>query len=276
MRTNTMLLTALCALALAKPAAAQLPNMNPPAANSSEKPADRKLLNTTTAQLEYRIDTVGPSGISRIDIYVTRDQGRTWEKLAEDTKMRSPASVKLPGEGLYGVRLAIVNGHGFGGRAPKSGDRAQFHFEVDMTAPRAEFRPCEIVDGAIDLKWNVSDANLGADPINLFYRTRADESWQPIAHNIKNDGAYRWAFPSSIGGQVFVKLEVADQAGNLAKIETPTPILLDQTEPEAVLVDVVAVRDRSAPNTTRSAPATVPPTVPLMPVPPIIPVSYQR
>jgi hypothetical protein len=295
--------TVLCAVSLAKPAFAQLPDFIPPGAPpviatppqtapsapmaqmapmaatapmvpmappppmarpsmpsglpSSDKPADRKLLNTTTAQLEYRIDTVGPSGISRVDIYITRDRGQSWEKLAEDANKRSPVSINLPGEGLYGVRLAITNGNGFGGRAPKSGDRPQYVVEVDATSPRVEFHPYEIVNGAIDIRWSASDANLGPEPVNIFYRARPDQSWQPIARNVKNDGVYRWAFPPEIGGQVFVKLEVADLAGNMTKVETPTPIMLDQTEPEATLVDVVGANRGPA---AQSMPPAMPPT----------------
>jgi hypothetical protein len=296
--------TVLCAVSLAKPAFAQLPDFIPPGAPpviatppqsapmapmapmtqsaptarpnmpsgmpSSDKPADRKLLNTTTAQLEYRIDTVGPSGISKVDIYITRDRGQSWEKLAEDTNKRSPVSINLPGEGLYGVRLAITNGNGFGGRAPKSGDRPQYVVEVDATSPRVEFHPYEIVNGAIDIRWSASDANLGPEPVNIFYRSRIDQSWQPLAHNVKNDGVYRWAFPPEIGGQVFVKLEVADLAGNVTKVETPTPIMLDQTEPEATLVDVVGVN--RGPAQSQSMPPAMPPTgYPTSPYPPALP-----
>src|SRR5262249_26199425 len=157
------------------------------------------------AQIDYRIDTVGPSGIGRIDVYITRDRGQSWEKLVEDTNKRSPVTVKLPGEGLYGVRLAIMNGNGFGGRAPRSGDRAQYWIEVDGTPPRVELHPCEVTSGSIDIRWTASDPNLGPEPVTIFCRARQDQQWQVVARNVKNDGVYRWNFPQDIGGHVFVK-----------------------------------------------------------------------
>jgi hypothetical protein len=316
MRANlSVLTTVLCAVSLAKPAFAQLPDFIPPGAPpviatpppsipmapaipavrpslpsmptaaampvvasmpaaampSSDKPADRRILNTTTAQLEYRIDTVGPSGISRVDIYITRDRGQSWEKLAEDTNKRSPVSINLPGEGVYGVRLAITNGNGFGGRAPRSGDRPQYVVEVDATSPQVEFHPYEIVNGAIDIRWSARDANLGPEPVNIFYRARAEQGWLPLARNVKNDGVYRWTFPPEIGGQVFVKLEVADLAGNMTKVETPTPIMLDQTEPEATLIDVVGV-NRGPMGQPQSMPPAMPPSpYPTPSYPPTLP-----
>jgi hypothetical protein len=219
-----------------------------PAMDTSDRPANRKIINTTHASIDYRIDTVGPSGIGRVDIYLTPDKGQNWTKVAEDTDKRTPAEIDLPGEGLFGIRLAITNGNGFGGRAPKAGDRPSFFIEVDATSPFVQLQPIDMVagSGAIDIRWTASDNNMAAEPVTISYRTRADASWQPVVRNIKNDGVYRWAFPRDIGPQFFLKLEVVDQAGNVTKVETPTPILLDQTEPEATLVDVTGVQNRGA------------------------------
>lgn len=218
-----------------------------PSLDQGEKPANRKLINTTHAQVEYRIDTVGPSGIGRVDIYLTHDRGQSWAKHSEDIDKRSPLDIELPGEGLFGVRLAITNGNGFGGRAPQRGDRPNFFIEVDATSPNVQLHPYEMVPqaGAVDIRWTATDNNLAPEPVNLFYRTRNDGAWQAIARNVKNEGVHRWVFPRDIGPQFFLKVEVADLAGNVTRVETPTPILLDMTEPEATLLDVVGVTNRA-------------------------------
>jgi hypothetical protein len=218
-----------------------------PSMDTSERPANRKIINTTHASVDYRIDTVGPSGIGRVDVYLTPDKGQNWSKIPEDNDKRSPADIDLPGEGLFGIRLAITNGNGFGGKAPKAGDRPSFFIEVDTTYPFVQLQPAEMVAGssAIDVRWTANDNNIAAEPVSIFYRTRPESTWQPVARNVKNDGVYRWVFPRDIGPQFFLKLEVADLAGNVTKVETPTPILLDLTEPEATLVDVTAVQGRA-------------------------------
>src|SRR5205085_11923068 len=106
---------------------------------------------------------------------------------------QSPAQVNLPGEGLFGVRLAIVNGNGFGGKAPRPGDRPQFWVEVDATSPTVVLQPAEMVpsQGAIDIRWSAMDANLAAEPVSIFVRGRPSDAWRPIAEKVKNDGAYR-------------------------------------------------------------------------------------
>ncbi len=93
-------------------------------------------------------------------------------------------------------------------------------------------------NGAIDIRWNASDPNLSSEPVTLYYRARPDAPWQPIAKHIKNDGTYHWTFPHDAGSQFFFKVEVADRAGNVARAESQTPIMLDMTEPRASVVSV--------------------------------------
>jgi hypothetical protein len=236
----------------------------------SDRPANRKIINTTHASVDYRIDTVGPSGVGRVDVYMSPDKGQSWNKIAEDMDKRSPVEIDLPGEGLYGIRMAISNGIGFGGKAPKSGDRPSFFIEVDATSPFVQLQPTEMVPntGAIDIRWTATDNNIAPEPVSIFYRTRPDGTWQAVARNVKNDGAYRWTFPRDIGAQFFLKLEVADMAGNVTKVETPTPILLDMTEPEATLVDVTGIQNPGVPGgqqpqqpTSSQPPLSQPPIV---------------
>ena len=44
----------------------------------------RKTSNTTLGTVEYRIDTVGPAEVGRIDIYLTPDHGKTWAKVVQE------------------------------------------------------------------------------------------------------------------------------------------------------------------------------------------------
>ncbi len=87
-------------------------------ARGGKGPADRRIINTTHASIDYRIDTVGPSGVGKVEVYVTHDEGKSWRRVVEDVDRSTPADIDLPGEGLFGVRLAITNGNGFGGTPP--------------------------------------------------------------------------------------------------------------------------------------------------------------
>jgi hypothetical protein len=210
---------------------------------SKTGPANRRLIATTRACIDYRIDQTGPSGVGRVEIYITHDQGATWRRAGEDADRQSPAEVDLPGEGLFGIRLAITNGNGFGGTPPARGDAPHCWVEVDTTPPFVQLRPTEIVaqGGALDIRWTASDPNLAVEPVALFFRTRADAPWQLIARGLKNDGVHRWVFPRDAGSQFLFKIEVADMAGNVARAESPAPVVLDMTEPRASVVGITGM-----------------------------------
>jgi hypothetical protein len=237
------------ALPIAPPPVPKGPPQSPPEPRqlSPQAPeqhgAPRQLINTLRASLDYRIDQVGPSGVGKVEVWLTSDNGNSWQMRCEDADRRSPADFDLPGDGLYGVRLAITNGNGFGGRAPLPGEQPQCWIEVDTTPPMVQLREVEPVTngGTIEIRWMVNDKNLGPEPINLYYATRKEGSWQPMARGLKNDGSYRWTFPRDMGSQFFVRIEAIDQAGNVTRVDSPAAITLDMTEPRASVVGVTGV-----------------------------------
>jgi hypothetical protein len=218
-------------------------------ADAEGAPAERQLLGATRASVEYRLDKVGPSGVSKVEVYVTSDRGRTWRRLCEDPDRRSPAQIDLPGDGLFGIRLAVTNGNGFGGTPPAPGDAPTSWIEVDTTPPRAQLHDVDPVTtgGALEIRWTVTDKNLGPEPISLYYAARKEGPWMPIARGLKNDGVYRWTFPRDAGSQFFVRLEATDLVGNTSKCELPSPVVLDMTEPRALVTSISGVTPRPAP-----------------------------
>jgi hypothetical protein len=227
------------------------PNMQSkkPAIRSFSPPATagRQLLNTTHASMDYRIDQVGPSGIGKVEVWMTADQGQSWQRLNEDTDRHSPADIDLPGDGLFGLRLVVTNGNGFGGSPPIRGDQPAAWIEVDTTAPFVQLRDVDpITDGgSLTIHWSAKDKNLNAEPISLFYRTKSDGPWQVVARGLKNDGSYRWSFPHNVGSQFFFKVEAADQAGNIGMAESANPVVLDMTEPHAFVLGITGIRPRT-------------------------------
>jgi hypothetical protein len=229
----------------AQPGSQPSPASSPTASASDARPGApvRQVINTKHASIDYRVEPTCPSGISKVEVWMTADQGASWQKAGEDMDRRSPAEVDLPGEGLFGIRLAVRNGNGFGGAPPTANDTPHAWVEVDLTPPAVQLHEVEPTskDGKLEIRWVVNDKNLTATPINLYYATRREGPWQPIAQNVKNDGFYQWAFPHDAGNQFFVRLEATDQAGNVARRETPSPVVLDMTEPHALVVGVSGV-----------------------------------
>jgi len=204
-----------------------------PSAMPAMTPQGGLLVNKTHVNIDYNIKKVGPSGVSKIEVYATTDQGLSWKSLGVDTDLHSPLKINLPGEGVYGIRMVAVNGNGFGGQKPNPGDRPNTIIEVDLTGPKIQdWRVAAGKNGNLDVYWNVADKNIAAEPITLSYRTRANENWKPMTPKMKNSGSYHWPISRDLAAQYFVRLEATDRAGNVSTCETTNPILVDRTEPE--------------------------------------------
>lgn len=208
-----------------------------PAANWSAA-SSRTLLNTTSMALNYRVNRVGPSGVGKVEVWISNDQGAAWQRLCEDIDRRTPSEIQLPGEGQWGVRLVAVNGNGFGGTAPRPGDQPSFCVEVDTTNPHVQLGAVEPVEGhMLDIRWTAQDANLGSGAVAIYYRTEPNQAWQLAADKLPNSGQYRWQFPRD-QDQFFVRVQVRDEAGNSSTVESPTAVAVDMTVPQLIVVGV--------------------------------------
>src|SRR5205823_11509205 len=124
------------------------PAVVPPAA--SDREAGVQVINTRRVTMEYEVAKLGPSGVGSVDLYVTRDNGLTWNQVQGEHGGPAPAPAARPGEvvrrtlsvdlsadGVYGFFLVVKSGAGLGKQPPKSGDAPQMRVEVDTTLPEA-------------------------------------------------------------------------------------------------------------------------------------------
>jgi hypothetical protein len=200
------------------------------------------VVNNTHVCVDYNVNKVGPSGISKLLIYITTDGGQTWKRHSEDSDLHSPADIDLPGEGVFGIRLVGINGNGFGGKAPAAGDAPCTTIEVDQTKPVIQgwkVKPAK--NGDLEIYWKATDKNLTAEPINLYYRTQSGTPWKPMALKVKNDGIYHWPVSRDLAAQYYVKIEAVDMAGNISTCETASGIMVDRTEPDINVTGISVV-----------------------------------
>lgn len=205
-----------------------------------------KHLNSTKVGIDYNIAKSGPSGVGRIEFWITGDLGATWQRANVATELGNHAEIILPGEGVYGIRMVGTNGHGFGGRAPMAGDQPTATFEVDLTAPVIQSLDVnsQLKSGALEIRWKATDKNLAGECVDLYYATQRGGPWEVIATRAPNTGLHSWPLPKNIAPQYFVRLEIRDQAGNMARTDSANPVSLDLQEPEINLVDLTPITNR--------------------------------
>ena len=77
-----------------------------PAAATKNAALKTQMVNKTKISLDFQIENAAPTGVVRVDVWLSRDQGQTWQKHAEENGSKSPIEVQFPGDGVYGLILS--------------------------------------------------------------------------------------------------------------------------------------------------------------------------
>lgn len=225
------------------PAANAAP-MPVPADNGSNRVTNsrQRLVNTRQFQLGYKVDEVGPSGIGGMELFITQDNGRRWFRYGDDPDHTSPFDVRVNQDGEYGFTLRARSGAGLSNDPPTPGELPSMSVIVDLTPPALELLSVEQGRGnelnQILIRWRTQDTHLSDKPISLYYASNPNGPWELISNWRQDTGTFAWGVGPGLPGQLFVRVMSRDAAGNISKVDTTQPVLVDLTRPTARIVDV--------------------------------------
>jgi hypothetical protein len=191
-------------------------------------PSPPKLVGSRTFALEYDLDDACSGGVSKVELWGSRDGGKTWNCYAQDDDNRSPLIVTVDEEGLYGFRIVVQNAGAAIAETPRPGDSPELWVSVDLKRPVVELTAIERGQGNVAdhliLRWRAADNNLESRPIGLFYSSRPTGPWSAIATNLENTGEYAWRVERYVPARFYLRIEARDTAGNLAAYQTREPV----------------------------------------------------
>ncbi len=220
--------------------------VSPP--SGPRQPEQVRPVNSRLFELEFDVDSADSSAISHVELWGTRDGGRTWRTVSLHQNGRSPILAKVDEEGIYGFRI-VVYGRNGAGRKPQPGDPPNIWVRVDLTKPVARILSAKEGTGSeaghLVITWTADDEELAEEPISLAYSTQRGGPWTSIAKRLPNTGQYAWPLPEKDLGRLFLRLEVRDAAGNLAEFERVDPVLIDRPPPTVRIRDVRPLGDTS-------------------------------
>jgi hypothetical protein len=204
---------------------------------AKESAAVLKRVNSRTFALEYELADSGGFGVSRVELWGTRDGGKTWRRYAQDDDLRSPVQTTVESEGRYGFRLVAESAGGAPAASPQPGDVPELSVEVDLHRPFAELTAVELAGsnraGQLILRWRAEDDNLEPRPIALYYSSRPAGPWSVIAAELENTGEYVWRVERHVPDRCYLRLEARDMAGNKGAFQTLEPISIERPNPSA-------------------------------------------
>jgi hypothetical protein len=215
-------------------------------ASRAEKPPNRNaslLVGSPQFPLQYAVDDAGPDGPNTVELWVTSNGGRTWNRRGEDPDRVSPFLVDLGGEGTYGLCLVARSASGLGDQPPAPGDPPQIWVEVDNTPPSVVLNPPAVGTGKnagkVSITWGAKDFHLAPLPVVLLWRPdQAGAQWQKITGPVANTGRYVWSVPADAPPRLHIRIEVIDTVGNRGTAETTETghVIVDRTRPRSRII----------------------------------------
>lgn len=215
-----------------------------------------RFVNNEEIELRFKVSNVGNSGVSRVVLFATRDDGVTWEPIADDPSIGKEEQqggfqqvvkrrLRLPGEGVYGFALRVWSGVGLSKPAPRPGDAPEMRVMVDLTEPDVTLHkptPDPSRPNALLVTWKARDRNLTDLPVTLEWaETPTQGGWKTIETNLANTGTYSWQISDKMPARVYLRLKVFDKAGNIAVAVTDRPQAVDLNVPDSQILDVMPV-----------------------------------
>lgn len=204
-----------------------------------------QMISTQRFQLNYGIDSIDPSGVARVDLWATTDNGRNWKLWGRDPDNRSPFPVSVEQEGRYGFRIVVHSRDGLTGQGPSSGDRPDIQVHIDTTAPLTRISSVPygrgVEAGKLVINYSVADPFLTLRPVNLFYASGPDGPWNVIERGLRNEGRFAWKPTEQVPERIFIRLESLDQAGNVGQHTLSQSIDISGLIPRGTILGVVPV-----------------------------------
>lgn len=198
-----------------------------------------KLSSSRKFELEYQVDHLQAQDISRLEIWVTRDAGKTWKLETVDQDRQSPVVIEVDEDGVYGYRIRIQTVDGLESALPQTGDAADVWVEVDTTRPSVELTSIPYGRrsdaGKLIINWRATDRRLAIKPITLYYSVNLDGPWQIIVEKLPNSGQFKWPVTDRIPRSVYIRIEALDAAGNRNFHQTDQPIDLSGLNPRGMI-----------------------------------------
>lgn len=195
-----------------RPASIGRPSINGPTKSNTQ------IISTRRFRLSYDINAIDPSGVGRVDLWMTENQGRSWQLWGSDPDKTSPFPVEVKAEGLFGFRVVIHSRDGLTGDGPASGDDADMWVRVDTQSPLAQItsvpygRGKEV--GRLVINYRAADPFLTLRPVRISYSRAPQGPWTIIEDNLRNEGRYLWKVNRAVPDRIFLRIEAMDQAGN--------------------------------------------------------------
>ncbi len=177
----------------------------------------------STVEIEYETNATALP-LERVELWYTRDDGRTWTFHGTDEDRHSPVVFRAAEEGQFGFFVVLTNATGSSSGRPVASTRPQISVFVDFTPPVVQIHPARMTPSAearvVQVRWTAIDAHLEPRPISIHYKFESGSDWRAIhTEPLANTGLYDWRISDDMMGPVRLRVSAVDRGGNQSHSE---------------------------------------------------------
>lgn len=197
----------------------------------SQQPASRTAVQSRVLEVDCSFNP-GSGGPSELELWITTDGGQNWDLAKKAGRNDLPMRVQVKSDGLYGLFVVARNEMGASSGPPEAGGSPHQWVLVDSAVPLIQIQQVRIVRrdplaaAILVVSWTAYDAHPADRPVSLYYQTTTQAGWQLLARAVEDVGRFDWTVPATLTGNITVRVEFSDQAGNRGIADAP-PVALD-------------------------------------------------
>ncbi len=204
--------------------------------------------------LDYEVESAGRAGVEEVELWGSTDRGRTWKRWGADPDRQSPFDIETNRDGVYGFCIVVVSKNGLATPRPLEQSAPDVFVVVDTVKPQVRITGASYGEGdqtgALLIRYECLDDNLGSRPIALSFSDSFHGPWTTLAAGLENRGGYAWPADPQLPRQIYLRIDAADQAGNVGYQVLDTPIDVQGLAPRARIRGLNPISVSPAPSFT--------------------------
>lgn len=180
-------------------------------------------LNQNKFAIPIRIQPERRAEIRELLLYVSTDEGKTWQLGLRAKPEQEAFHYLAPKEGVYWFKVAILNTQGQQDPEDIRKAPAGPNLVIDSTKPNMKFGKVERQGEEVVVSWQIWEENPDPSTLRLEYRTpeHREGIWTPVPLEPKAEGDAR--FRPGTSSALTIRMAMGDMAKNQAEIVQELP-----------------------------------------------------